>query len=729
MRHSLVPLVLLLALRSEAQVDRNVPRDLIEQRIEAIAELLGDDSDIDLTALFETLADRYTDPLDLNHCTPTELAELQLLSDVQISALFEHIRTEGTLLSIYELQTIDAFDANTIELVRPFVAVRERGSNTRVPWREALRLSEHEVIVRSVLDVRQRRGFMGRDNLFGNHYTDPDGDPLPEFSDTRVMDSLRTNSKVYLGSPVKLYTRYRLRYRRNIDFGITAEKDEGEEFFGGSQPDGFDFYSAHLFLRDLGRVKSVAIGDFQAQFGQGLTYWSGLAFNGKSSYTMNVRRGAPGLVPYASVNENLFLRGVGVTAEVVKHVDLTAFFSQRMLDGNIQFGDTTDSGVVETSFSSFQEDGLHRTTTEVKKKDAISERTIGGHLRYSDRKLQIGATAVNVTYDQALVKAVKPYNRFDFQGDALTKFGADWSLNHRNLTWFGEATTTDASKAVAWLTGMLVALDRSVSFSALYRDYPRDFAGFYSVAFAEGSNAWNERGLYTGIEVKASRKWTINAYFDTYSFPWLRFQADAPSEGFDVLGQITWKPSKTTEVYARARHRMSQRNASGTVEGIDPLVPAEQDNYRVNVSTRAGKNLGLRTRVEVVNYQRGTEGLRHGVLIYQDLIHRPMRSPLELTFRLAIFETESYDARVYAYENDLIGLYSIPPYYGRGMRWYCMARITPLRRVDIWVRYGAWIWNGQDRYSSGLQEINGKGDPATGTAVRDEVKVQVRWKF
>jgi hypothetical protein len=63
------------------------------------------------------------------------------------------------------------------------------------------------------------------------------------------------------------------------------------------------------------------------------------------------------------------------------------------------------------------------------------------------------------------------------------------------------------------------------------------------------------------------------------------------------------------------------------------------------------------------------------------------------------------------------------------MRWYAMARLTPARRVDIWLRYGAWLWNGQDRYSSGLSEINGKGDPATGTTVRDDVKLQIRWKF
>lgn len=728
MRRALTGVLLCAMVRAHAQEDRLVPRDLIEQRIEAAAERLGDESDVDLTALFEVLADRFRDPLDLNRTTAEDLAELQLLSDVQIGALFEHIRTEGPLLSTYELQTIDAFDPGSIALIRPFVTVREQGSNTRVPFRELLRLSEHEVIVRSIADVQQRKGYLGRDNLFGSTYTDPDGDALPDVGDSGVLDSLRNNGKAYLGSPYKLYARYRMRYRQNLSLGITAEKDEGEEFFSGSQPDGFDFYSAHLFLRDIGPLKALAIGDYQAQFGQGLTYWSGLAYAGKSSYTMNIKRNAPGLLPYASVNENLFLRGIGATAELARHLELTGFWSQRALDGNVAEGDTTDSGDPEVTFSSFQEDGLHRTPNEIGKKDAIGERTLGAHLRYRTQAFSAGGTVTNVAYDAPLSKDLKPYNRFDFTGDDLTKYGLDWNLLHRNLSWFGEASMT-GNGTVAWLSGVLLAAARNVSISMLYRDFPRDFHGLYSVAFAEGSNAWNERGIYTGIEVRATRQWTLNAYFDQYRSPWLRYQTDAPSNGYDMLAQLTYKPTKTIEIYGRVRHRTNQRNAEGIDEGIDPLVDVQQTNYRLNASYKVSKSVSLRTRAESVDFQRGASPLEHGFLLYQDIVHRPLRSPVEFTFRVALFQTDSYDARVYAYENDLIGLFTIPPYYGRGMRWYAMARFTPVRRVDVWVRYAAWLWNGQDRYSSGLSEIDGSGDPATGQVTRSDLKVQVRWKF
>jgi hypothetical protein len=119
----------------------------------------------------------------------------------------------------------------------------------------------------------------------------------------------------------------------------------------------------------------------------------------------------------------------------------------------------------------------------------------------------------------------------------------------------------------------------------------------------------------------------------------------------------------------------------------------------------------MRTRIETVDYQRGESPLEHGFLVYQDIVHRPLRSVLEFTFRLALFQTDSYDSRVYAYENDLIGLYSIPPYYGRGMRWYVMLKANPLRRVDLWVRFGSWIYKGRTATAAACRRSTAAATP------------------
>lgn len=722
MRRKLVLWGLLAGLHATAQVD-GVPRDLIEQRIEDVMEMLGDDAEVDLTTLFDVLTDRYLDPIDLNHTDPTELNQLLLLSDVQVSALIDHIRRNGKLLSIYELQTIAGWDLRTIELVRPFVTVRDDAVRSTASLKTILQRGGHELFIRSMLTLEQRRGQMDRP-AFGTRYSPANGAPLPDFDDPAVMDSLRRDNRVYLGSPYKLYSRYRFRYRHQISLGVTMEKDEGEEFFQGSQPQGFDFYSAHFFLRDMGRLKALALGDYQAQFGQGLVFWNGLGFGGKSSFTMNVKRNATGLMPYTSVNENLFMRGAAATYAVARHVELTGFYSQKGLDANISSvpagNDSLDTIEPEVVFSSFQEDGFHRTQREVDRKRSVDERIMGGHLRYSRPGLGIGATAAHVAYGADLVRDLREYNQFEFQGRSNTTMGIDWNALYRNLTFYGEAARS-ANGGTAWNSGLLMALDKRVSMSLVYRDYARDYQNLYSVAFGEGINPWNQRGLYTGVEIRANRRWTINAFMDRWRHQWLRYQVDAPSTGTDWMLQVNWRPQRGTELYARVRHRVRPRNTAEAVELIRPVVDMEQTNYRVNASYKVSPSVSLRTRVETVDYQRGTADLQHGFLIYQDIVHRPVRSPVELTLRFALFETASYDARIYAYENDMIGVFSSPAYYGRGMRWYAMVRATPMRRVDLWVRYGAWIYQDRDVIGSGLQEISGN--------VRSDVKVQLRWRF
>ncbi|MGB3527430.1 MAG: helix-hairpin-helix domain-containing protein [Flavobacteriales bacterium] len=698
-------------------------RNIVEQRLSAIAELLGDDSDVDLAELADQLLDRLNDPINLNRTTAEELGSLHMLSDIEVAAILRHKQRFGKFISIYELQTVEGLGLATLELIRPFVTITGEGSSN-TPLKTMLANGRHEYLLRTQINIEQRRGFIGGGDPFNKPYYYPNGTPLPDTDDPAVMDSLRQNSKVYLGSPWKLYTRYRFQYRRNISFGVTAEKDEGEEFFKGTQKQGFDFYSAHLFLRDIGPVKALALGDFQAQFGQGLVFSSGLSFSRKSAYTMNIKRNAAGLAPYASVNENQFLRGAGITMDLGKRLEGTAFISHKKYDANVvNPADTVSSGtdVDLATFSSFQEDGFHRTYNELAKKSALDELIYGGHLRYRGNGWDVGATAAQVNFDNSLKKTnTQPYNQFEFQGNVNTTYGIDWNVPYRNVTWFGEGARS-SNGGMAGLTGLLVALDKRLSLAMFYRDLQRDFQGLYSSALAESSNPWNERGLYTGIEIKPNRQWVFNGYFDQFTFPWLRYQTDGLSNGHEILGQLTWTPSRRIQLYVKARTQSKPRNTSESVAGVLPLVDTRQDNYRFNASYRVSPDVTLRTRFERVNYQRGAGEVQHGFMVYQDVIHRPMMGKLEFTGRVMLFATDSYDARIYAFESDVPGVYSLPPIYGRGMRWYTMLRWSVARDIDLWARYGITMYTDRDVISSGLQEISGD--------TRSDLKVQLRLKF
>ena len=462
------------------------------------------------------------------------------------------------------------------------------------------------------------------------------------------------------------------------------------------------------------------IGDYQAQFGQGLTFWSGFAFSGKSAYSLNIKRSAPGIRPYTSVNENLFMRGAAATV-ALGNIEVTGFYSNKGIDGNrISAEDIIDENNNATAISSFQEDGFHRTTREVDNKRAIPETQYGAHVAFKKKRLDIGVTAAHVNFDVDLERNLRPYSQFEFNTNNYTNIGADYNFVLRNFNFFGEISRSD-NGGMAYLNGLLIALDPMVSLSVLHRHYDRDFWGIRSVAFSESSNPWNERGLYFGLEIRPSQKILFNAYFDQFSFDWLRFQSSAPSSGFDSFGQLNYRPSKKVEMYIRARHRQRPRNTEQDVDGIDFVVAAHQTNYRYNVSYKVSNSVKFRNRIELIDYKRGDSEREHGYLVYQDIIYRPLSSPWEFTARYALFETDSYDARLYAYENDVPGVWSIPAYYGRGSRGYLMLRYRAGRHVDIWLRYGRWFFNDRDVISSGLQEITRN--------TRTDIKAELRVRF
>jgi hypothetical protein len=205
----IVMTLVLFAQEKEREAKKN---SIIEQRIELIAELSGGE-DIDFTTLFDELSNYYDHPIDLNNTNREELQELLLLTDIQINNLFVHIEKYGRLISIYELQSITGWDLQTIQNILPFVQVADHFDAAQFSWREMMRNGQHEWINRITRTIEQQEGFL----------------PI---ADSALAES--PNSR-YLGDANKLYSRYRFRFGNFVSWGITGEKDAGEQFFKGTQ--------------------------------------------------------------------------------------------------------------------------------------------------------------------------------------------------------------------------------------------------------------------------------------------------------------------------------------------------------------------------------------------------------------------------------------------------------------------------------------------------------------
>jgi len=694
--------------QNKDSISENIDNTDIQQQLENIAENT-ENEETDYTNLLDELLYFKQHPINLNATTKEELQQLQLLNDIQINNLLQHLNNNGKLITIYELQGIDDFDLQTIYKILPYIKVTDNFSSAHFSLKEMFKNGNHQVLLRYAQIIEQQTGF-----------TEADSTSLAKSKNSR-----------YIGSPQKFYTRYKFTYGTNVSWGFTAEKDQGELLFknnqkynydwynkelNGNQKNGFDFYSAHLFVRNIKFVKALSMGDYQATFGQGLTKRSGLAF-GKSADVLNVKKSATGLRPYTSVDENRFLRGGATTLEY-KKIEATLFYSNKKADANAS--DTLDNGEI-AAISSLQETGYHSTLSEIQDKDAITQTIYGGNIAYKGKPFSMGLTAMNYKLDVGLKRDLSYYNQFEFSAKQNTNIGLDYNWVIKNFNFFGEQAISK-NGGMAFVNGVMISLDPRLSFTALYRNYQRNYQNLMSNGFAENTYAINEKGVFMGIVVKATNTITLTGYFDRFEFPWMKYQVNSPSHGIDYLAQINYTPNKKFDVYFRIRSRDKLKNTSDDNADIDFIVPVKQTNYRLNLSYTILPSIKLKNRIELTDYKKDEEKTKKGYLIYQDIIYNKLGKPFSVTLRYAIFETDNYDSRIYAYENDMVGAYSIPAHYYKGSRFYIMLNYNITRKIEIWLRYSQTYYSNKNIISEGaLTEINGN--------TKSEIKAQVRFKF
>lgn len=660
--------------------------NLTEEEIEQLAEDL--DENVDINELYEKLETYFNNPINLNNTDAEELRELGLLNDFQINNLLSHIDKHGNLIRLEELQTIEGFSDNVIQRILSFVKISDASVSTLPSFNQILDQGKHQFVMRGERILEDQKGYLNQDDT--------------------------TASSFYLGNPWKLFTRYRFNYNNKIKWGVTAEKDAGEEFFEGNRTDGFDFYSAHLFVKDISIFKKVAIGDYKLEYGQGLSMWTGLAF-GKSSSGTLIKKNANGINAYSSLNEYFFKRGIALSTEF-NSFQLDVFASQRYLDANITVIDTLNEEATE--FSSFQESGFHRTESELEDRKSIQESLLGAYLKYKRRNFHVGLLGHYTEFGADIELKEQVYSQFDFAGNHFYNLSVDYNYLINNFNFFGEVARSE-NDAYAQLHGLLLSVDRNLTFSFAYRNYQRDYVTNTANPLRE-SDFNNEVGTYIGYQLKLNKELTLSGYFDMFSYPWLRFGVDGPSSGTEYINQLNYKPNKKLQIYIRHKNTTKEDNTDKDV-AVDYLVKKSQDNFRLHVSYKVSKSVTLRNRIEYAFVNREEASPEQGYLIYQDVIYNPFSSPFSFSARYALFDSDSFDSRLYAFENDILYSYAIPSFSDTGLRSYLNIKYSVNRHIDVWARYERTDFINKEVISSGLEEIDGN--------IKSKIKLQVRYEF
>ena len=695
----------------------------LEQFAERLFEV--QDENLSFEDIYESLLLYYTDKLNLNKVSPEELESLYILSPQQINSFFDYRENFGSLLSINELQAIPNFNTQTIRSLQPFVTVEESYTDGRPFLNRLLEEENNYLLLRYSRRLETQVGFTAALPLDTTFIESEDG---------RRVDTLTQAPNRYLGSPDKLYGRFRTSHRNDFSLGFTFEKDAGEGFSFSENRKGFDFYSYHLLLENKLGFKKIMLGDFQMQVGQGVVFGAG--FNaGKGAETVTtLKRSNLGLRPYTAVLESGFFRGIGLTKEW-GNFEVTGFFSRLKQDANIEVDSIEYSLIFEGEEISgaapladpdqvFEEEfansiitsGFHRTENELRRRNQVDETSFGGMVTFSpNRRFMVGGAGISTNFSVPIGRTPNNYNQFEFRGEQNRVFTLFSNYTWQNFSFFGEAARS-SSGGVGAVGGFVTSLSKIVDFAMILRNYDRDFHSFYGNALSENSRNINERGTYWGLSVQPSRKHKLNIYYDRFSFPWLKFRTEAPSEGQEWLVRYSHFPTRKISLYAQLRQQTRQVTLPS--ENLNVLTDQKRYNYLFNIDYQLSNGLKLKTRIQGSTQQQTSIQTR-GFTFIQDVNFQIWK--LKFHTRTALFETDDFANAQYVYENDVLYAFSIPAYNGTGIRNYAMVRYDPTRKLSIWVRYARFAFRDRDEVGSGLNLSQG------GTS--SELKAMLRVKF
>ncbi|MEO8771438.1 MAG: helix-hairpin-helix domain-containing protein [Ferruginibacter sp.] len=664
-----------------------LPANTTEQQLENITEN-SEDLETEDDSYLQEMVQFQKNPVNLNSADEALLKELLILTPLQIQNLIAYRSVMGKLINIYELQAIPGWNIRMIQRLLPYVSV---GSSVNViaDLKERFTKGDHSILARVSQTLERSKGYL-------------------------IDSSVATN--LYPGSPQKLMIRYKYVYKNLLQYGIVAEKDAGEEFFKGSQRSrGFDFYSVHLFIRNMGIIKSLALGDFTVNFGQGLTQWQSLAFK-KGPDVLAIKRQSAVLRPYNSAAEINFHRGVGITIGK-NNWQATLFGSYRKTDANFASDTLVNT---DDYITSLQTSGYHRTKSEVDDRHIQRQIAFGANASVQLGRLHLGVSAIQFQFKYPLIKDPSPYNTYALTGKDFGNYSVDYSYTYKNLHFFGEAAIS-SQKGSAFIDGLLLSVSNNVDMSFLYRNISRNYQSLYTNAFTESTAPNNEKGLFSGITIRPATQWQIDAYADIYKFPWLRYRVDAPSTGSDYFVQVTYKPNKQLEMYSRYKRESKGIDYNPNELVLNPVVYQPKKDWRMQVSYKVSPRVTLRNRTELVWFDRKGSAAEEGFLIYADIFYKILRKPLSFNMRLQYFQTDGYNSRLYAYESDVLYYFSIPVFYDKGYRYYFNINYDITRKLSVWGKWGQFIYSNKTSVGSGLDEIKGNK--------KSEARIELLYKF
>lgn len=510
---------------------------------------------------------------------------------------------------------------------------------------------------------------------------------------SRVRQKLQTSRGYsegkYLGSPVVSYQRIKINHGENISGGLLVEKDAGERKFN-------DYTNSFIRIQNLGFIKSVVIGDYVIEAGQGMVLWRGYDFTKGANIKSGSLRKGRDLMPHLSADEVGYLRGFATLLNW-RRFNGMIFYSNKNLSASVDsLGDVT-------SFYS----GYYRTNSEIAKRENLNEKVFGARTTYElYEEFKFGLTWGVCSYSKQI--KVTGNNFF-------SNYGFDYTLIMNRISLFGEVASNSKTD-FSGINILAISPNAFVDVVALYRNYSPNYFNRFANPFGESYGGTNEEGFFIGLELKLFRGIKLIGYSDKFVFPKSK-EINFSKLGNEYFSQLEYKLNKNILVTLRYKNKSTddyQKIIDEMKREIRIIDKTVRRNYRINVDYDLSKFVRLRWRFEyrTVN-SNTTKATEIGRMLFQDLSIKSKKL-WTLNFRINYFKSDSYYSGISQYENDLMGVLSIPVLYGEGIKWYVLLKYRIINSLDLSLKYSYLIREDVRKIGNGLDELPANVDNRIG---------------
>ncbi len=645
--------------------------------------------------LYEDLCEIYDNPFNINTITKDQLEQLPFLTPQLTENILAYLYSYGPMKSLGELQLVEEMDYTTRQLLSHFVYVgdeeEKKGGSL---WKNMWRYGKHEFITRLDIPLYERDGYKS-------------------YSDSILQ---RYPNRKYAGDPYYHSVRYKYSYSDHLAVGFVAEKDPGERFFT-SDHKGYDFYSYYLMLQNIGCLKSLVVGNYRLNFGQGLVMNMDFRL-GKSAALTSIDRLNKGIRKHSSTSEDNYLQGVASAFRFGKFT-VTGFYSRRKQDATLKQDSTVST---EPFITSLKTDGYHRTPLEISKKNNICNTLYGSNITFIHRGVRIGLTAVHNHFNKLLKPSSEAYKKYYPQGREFTSGSVDYSYFHPRFTLAGE-TALSRGGGFATLQVLQWKPTRDYKFTFIQRYYSKDYQSLYASSFSEQSDVRNECGYYIGVDASPLDQLHISGYVDFVRFPYLRYQVSVPSSRcFDAMCQTVWTLNDHHTLTLKYRYKSKPKDFTLTntkQKGVDPEV---QHRLRLQWQYAPLKWLSMRTSADYTQIDFVTQQTPdRGYMVSEVVSFQPDKSFIQGSLSASFFHTDSYASRLYQYERGLLYAFSFPSFYYHGMHFSTLLRFNLGKHVTLMAKYGLTYYTNRESIGTSQQKIDGN--------CKQDIQLQLRVKI